>query len=634
MDFRFKPRPEQDRTDVALSLIETYKPYSHNCITIRDLSVYTPENLLPKRSDEIMTTVNTAGKLKVVNNFSEIEITDIYGFDHETFISRPLWYEYTLSKSYINKTKVTQRINKIIDLSQDNRSIERVITSNNKVIIKNSVSIRYRSNTGLTIDYPETAEGTIFHVDYAKGDIKILVNNLGGLPFPGTLIVTYDVIDIDIEIDEPDPSAFLFEIREFDSNTYIVKVYSALNSKNTVKYNTSDAAGNIQQIEEIISYENIFLKVQTFGQSSKDKTFRTDNEDVYIKNGIQLIDYALRQKYLHNTKIYATSPFGLTKQNEWLLRITKNQFTKNGLTYKIKENSDFSTISKISEEPIILDETRIQLSKLPLFQKTKSGIKGIILKNTFDDLYTINSIDETTRIIEINETISAKDIVTAIYYYDDNLIPIKAYDFNPRNKIRNDFNLITRVAVLFILPEEELNSDRSVFVGYLPRYDLSEEITYQDETILSYMTAGNVYPIVEPWVTTQDLHPIALSILTLDNEFLPKISKLKDIRVKGGGIFSGISDRGHPLGDIIFQNFDIGRWDGEYFDTAGIIIFKIPKTIYQSLYDRFITYDEEIVFADSSEKDKLTKNKVESFIREVIQQRKPIGKRALIEYEA
>jgi len=631
---KIKAKSRPAVTDVALAQVDTYIPYSHNVITLRDFSVFTKENLLPKRADHVTTKSNNIGELKFTNTFSEIEVTDTFGFNIDTFVSNPLWYKYTLSFTHNNQTKQSNRRNQRADITTGNVRVDRLTSDKQQILLSNSTSIRYTDDQAQSIDYNEATEGSRFIIDYARRDLTYIAANFSGLDLQGTLNVRFNTIENSILVDIEDTEDYLMTAKEIDNNTYVITIFSTNNNPVLVKY-AANKDGEIEEVEELTSFEPIYLESDNNTNTTQSKSFSVNNELVKLKSSNTFQDYAIRQKILTNTKIFTVPPFALPRQESWFLRVSENEFTKDALTYKVNNTSPFiNRPNRKYEQPIIVDANHIQLSQIPLYARTKSAIEGITITTIDDITLTVTNVNDSTGIITIQEQISTKDFVTAVYDYEDDLILLNEYDFNPRNSTRKDFHIMKMISVIFILPQEELiDPNRSVFVGYLHRYKGGHEIEYTDANIISFMDSDNVHPLISEHVNTTDIHPIVLSTLAVDSEFLPKRAIMKDVRVRGGGVHSQIQHLNKNVADDIFQMLDIGNWDGETFDLSGVIIFRVPLNVRQSIENVFRFFDQDVIFNKVDiVKERLIQQKTDDFFRDVIDKRKPLGKRALIEY--
>lgn len=624
-------------TDVKLSRVRTYTPLSNDVISIIDSSYLIENNSILKSIEDVEAYPNINWTLDFQNVFGEVLLSDEVGFDFNTYAEHPLWYKTSLSRAYYNDTETMQSVIKVIDLTEE-KIIRGLISQNSKIIVNDSVIVEV-TPTGET--YTNTLTSDEYVVDFGKGTVHLNIDDINGIT-SGTFTVKYRTISVNINLEE-DKSKYRFAVDKLDDYLFALYIYHSINKSYTINYPIKVGSDILQREEQTIS-TYLYAEIEynrLLKKELRSKYFSRIDDTIYIKKNNPLERFFIRPKYVSNSEIYLKKPNLKEPRDYWYMMIKAGVFKENGLTYRIDTTDQYRTVY---ENPIILGEDKIKLKYSALFVHTDNGYSGIDIYERNNKI-EIDKIDSDKQTITLKRNISVRSTLEVKYSTINNDY-IYYTSLNTRSTHNNTINAQEQVIIFLIMPEEELDLNKpNIHLYPIDRFVDGKTINYNAEEIYNIGTNGEtIYNNVESIRNAVlpgygydpgdlPIHPLPLGAIVIDNKYKPSVSKIDDIRSRGGGVHPSVHEEDYNYDNVLYDQFDIGRWDGEHLDLGGVLIFKIPLEILWDLSSIMYNYDPEVVIIEDIEsKSLLADKKAEEYLKTVIEKRRPYGKLFYIEY--
>lgn len=643
MRFAFKGnRPSKA---AAISYIDGYDLLSNSAIHMLHTTYTNPYNSVSSNIDIIEEHLSPDRVLTIDESVGVVRITDEETYDFETSEVNRLWYSSPFTYPYYNATGKYRLISKSVDTREEDTIVRGLITSNDEIIVMNMDSVA--EGFGPIEVYVDgiTAGHRLPHHQYSldtgRGEVKI-DNSLitGGIH---TFSIRYRVITKDLEINAY-PSQYKLEIRSAYEDVYYATLYSVEKASFSVKYKTTNIEGKYREVEETTIPTDIFISSTQMGDNFLDKKYVIIGLNKFRINNNTLRSYFARSVVQKTARIGLSIPQGIRTHEDWYMEVWNDSFydAEKDLTYEVLESkdaaSDGSTIREMAEIPVIISFNVVGITQTPIVSRNADGnITGIDVYIN-NSLVGVQDIDLNNRQIYITGYIRPSDDVMVRYKYKSYTTQLYNISLNPRKPSTDPYIDVRRdYLIFFVLPLEDLveDSPMSVFVYKMKKESEFDTVMLRNNALERLESEEFKQYMEERYGTiindSSNLHPHMLGVVYVEGRYNTDASIFYDMRINGGGL--------HPSEEVydkipshdVWNLYDIGRWDGELFDTGGIIIVKVPNSVVELFADRFLIYDSDIVFDTEDQKDKAI-IKARNYIRERIRKRRGIGRLTIVEF--
>jgi hypothetical protein len=481
-----------------------------------------------------------------------------------------------------------------------------------------------------------------YSVDLGRGIVTIKVSDtITGLH---TFSVRYKTISDEVIIENRDYSECRVFVKQMHENTYHAELFTATQSSYIITYTTVNLDGETVEHTERTVPTEMYTPSDEVGVDYLDKKYVIVSKTELKINHNTIHTFYIRPVVQKPGKIVLEIPKNRRNYEKWYMEVWNDSFTdENGYTYEVVESKDIlaednSYIRERTEIPIVISDNTVKLSHNPLIELSLDGSIKSIEIHINNKVATITDMDLNNRLVVLSASISPSDGIIATYKYRSYTTPIRDVSLNPRRYDEDGFfDPLEHYAVYFILPIEDLAvQSKSVFVYKLDRRGNLDNIEIRDNATNLLQTDEfkiwmhqNYGDIVKD---AFDLHPYILGICYSEKRYNPSIVDMTDTRSRGGGLSPSIDENLYPLTHELWNMFDIGRWDGELFDTGGIIIVKVPSQVVDNIAARFLNHHKVISFDRSESRIENAKEAARKYIKERIDLRKPIGRETIVEF--
>jgi hypothetical protein len=490
------------KTDVPLAYLNPVEIKSQDVILSFDTSASIPGNPSPAIGSIKSNTrrFESVSELEIKSPFSSVEVTDIYFYDVDLKIEKPLWYKHTLTGLVFNKTTAAGKYNQ---KNIVNKASIQALTTKEKIIVFKSEKVQRILPNGSRVDIGD------YYINY--GDKSLTVNL--GTTF--NLEVLFETILNNIEISQSDRSRYLIQYEKAESDEYVVTIFTESKAPLIITYTKKTESGQTERIVEktnpIVVYQEIDNKFIGDVENNTKKIFSVipfDDNNFRIvvsqnkNNENSLKPFSFRQKENVYTKFYLRKPLNANTIIPWRIILTGNGYIyhdkENNLTHTFNppELKKRRTIEKITETAEYIDKNTIRLLRKPLWEiDRKSLIVGIeAVEETSGSILDIVSVETDNKIIKIKQDIGQLNRVIVNYrtldsfvYIDNNLNPIidaSAYNY---------------YHLYYIVPNESLadSSEISVFVHKMPRFVNGQRLIWSSRDFLQYFELNKPFILDE-----------------------------------------------------------------------------------------------------------------------------------------
>jgi len=579
-------------SDVPIAYLSPTPVRSQDVILGYDVSASIPGNPSPAIGSILSRTrrFEAVSELEIKSPFAQVEVTDIYFYDVELKINKPLWYQHVLRAKVFNKTAQSGQFSLSGVTGQ---TVLQPLTTKEKTIIAGSELI-FRTSVG----GQQIAIGDYF-INYAD---KSLTVNLGSVT---NVSVGFTTVLNNVEVSQSDRSRYLVQYQKAAEDEYVVVVYTESKQPIVATYSTRLADGTTKRIKEKTNPVPIYHEIDGSFIGDIENTakkvfsvvpFNDNNFRVLISqnpfNENAFKTFAFRQKENVYTKFYLLKPLNANVAVPWRTMLVGSGFIyrdkANDLTYtfSLREKRRHRVIEKITEAAEYVDKNTLRVRKTPLWEiDGQSNIVGIdAVEETSGAVLEIVGIETGNRIIKITQDIGKLSRINISYrtvddvaYIDNNLNPVidpSAYNY---------------YHLYYIVPDESLSPDAiaSVYVHRLPRFTNGQQLIWNSRDFLQYFDLNKAFILEEIEqnlsVTAKTAAAFLVDIFYIDTPVDADFIAVYDSRVRGGGFIKEYEYTG-----------DWTYWNGEALDISGRLLVRIKQSVWDSLKQRYLAYDEDV----------------------------------------
>lgn len=643
---RFAFKGDRSETAAAISYIDGYDLLSNSAVHVLHTTYTNPYNSVSSNIDIIEEYLSPDRVLTIDESVGVVRITDEMTYDFETNELNRLWYASPLTYPYYNATGKYRLISKSIDTREEDTLIRGLISSNDEIIVfdMNLVSEGYGPVEvyvdGITLG--NRLPHDRYSLNAGTGEIKIDTSMISdGIH---TFSVRYRVVTKDIEINAY-PSDYRLELRYAYEDVYYAILYTVEKASYGITYKTTNVEGKYREVEETTIPTDIFISSNQMGETFLDKKYVILGDNLFRINNNTLRPYYAQSVVQKTARIGLSVPEGIRTHEDWFMEVWNDSFydAKEDLNYKVLEgrnaNIDGSVIRDMAEIPVIISFNIIGITQTPIISRTADGgITGIEVYINNSKI-SIQDIDLNNKQIYIAGYVRPSDDVIVRYRYRSYTTQLYNISLNPRKERKDPYIDVRKdYIIFFILPEEDLVTDSpmSVFTYHMKKESQYDTVLLR-ENALSRLESDDFQSYMEErygslLLDSSNLHPHMLGIVYVEGRYNTDASVFYDMRIAGGGLHPNTDLTSVVPTDEVLNLYDIGRWDGELFDTGGIVMVNVPNSAVELLANRLLIYDSDIVYDQSADKMDKARNKARLYIRERIKKRRGVGRLTIVEF--
>lgn len=664
---KFKTRPNS--TDIMIGLLSTYEPSTPVNINIVDLSYLSDANVTNKSIGIIESFPSSTGILSSKAYTNDILITNKVGYNFATDEWHPLWYYHPLGQP-LYSTNVYLRS---IEGNAINRQIGSMIDNKESIVIFEDENGSYLKTE--TVKIYETASptnelnGNEYYVDLSTGIVYFADSVVADVNYT----VEYYVFVSEIELDL-DPEEFQIEViaatsDHLNDHLYTTNIYFRNNDPISIVYKTKSLVG-MRIITETIRPSKYFVELDTDTISQyiarpnhyyirDDNTIRVPYEGAIAK----FVRIYFTPNVVANTFIHINDPMK-TSAHSWFMDFSKGRFVDNGYSYTVQGEKTRRRV----ETALTTNFNTVSVAHDIMYTVFNNEFQNIKVYKNRREL-EIDEIDG--RNIKLKESIAEREMVYVEYEYKVLGTVYDGLDLNPLKQNRplvwnenNNYTTGDKVLHKGIHYECILdhNNEEPPDVVYWTQIDYDRIDNYFIYTIKEGTNQFNHHVVYKEDLTSlsindimdyydtnivHDSDEVPIALIIVENTYRPTIASILDGRYRGGGIkydkitevidgyIEGEYQNGVTisLDDTIWSKNDIGRWDGELFDVSNFNIFEITPELFDYIKTLIETYDRDAILEeDPNIKDTIIEEKAYSLIERIVEKRRPIGSRYILQH--